>query len=141
MAAKPTTYRPKDSKSEADKSFGHTLMFLNDGVTHADLSTEMHRMGKELKDIASMAGKAKGSINLKMSFEADSKSVAIVVTFTKTMPKAPTPATRMWFTPDGNIVPDNPKQPDLPGLRAIADEDEELRGVPEDEESNPRAIP
>ncbi|MFW5938230.1 MAG: hypothetical protein ACOCSN_04730, partial [Halanaeroarchaeum sp.] len=59
-------------------------------------------------------GKVAGKLVFEMSFKAEGDMVTIDYEIKRRDPKPVRPSGAMWFTPGGNLTPQNPKQMGLP---------------------------
>lgn len=65
-------------------------------------------------------GKAKGKSTIIMTYELGKQLVLSATAEAKfEKPKAPKAAATLWTTVDGDLTPQNPAQPSLPGIRDV----------------------
>jgi hypothetical protein len=87
--------------------------FLHDFLTrHADLIVAMHNHQM------THGGKAKGKVTLTLAYTLDKQlSLQIEGDAKFEKPKAPKASATLWTTAEGALTPQNPRQPNLPGIR------------------------
>ena len=65
-------------------------------------------------------GKAKGVVTIKLNYSLDKQLTLNAEADAKfDKPKAPKAAAILWTTADGDLTPQNPRQPSLPGIRDV----------------------
>lgn len=130
MAAKQTK-RADSVEDEGARSFGVLLMQLDEGVLHEELSMAVVKIVRELRERAEMQAKsAKGSLAVTLKFEVGKNRADVTADFNVKMPSVPKGASTFFMTKGGNLSIDNPRQPDLPGLRDVSILDEPARDIP-----------
>lgn len=102
-------------EKQKHRPFSDLVLEFNDGQTHSELTVATHEILSKLQDLVSMSdGKAKGTLNLKVSFELDSKGLVNVVSEVKTtVPKRKIAPSPMWMDRNGSLSDENPKQRNL----------------------------
>jgi hypothetical protein len=109
---------PATKKEEGPRSFARFLELLADGAAHAQLSGELMELGKTLRAEAYHRDAAvRGELTLKIKFTAQAGgSVGIDYEIKSKVPPKRTAHGAMYLTDAGNLVADNPRQPNLPGV-------------------------
>jgi hypothetical protein len=115
--------------TEADivRSFSRFFEMLSYGDVHDEASRKLTELMRDCRAWAMDHNKvAKGSMNLKLSFEIDPCEVVKVGTeiSIKKPKRAPRPTT-MWLDDNANPVPHDPRQQALPGVRLVATQSEQ----------------
>lgn len=121
-----------DSKSdEGPRSAMRFLETVGHGQCAMDLSTELNELGRKLRDKwADIGGEHKAELSLKLIFKMDEDGVVKVSYDVKGKPPVDhRPGSIFWITKGGNFSIENPKQPDLPGIREVAMPEERLREI------------
>jgi len=104
---------------EGARSFLVTLAALEDGQLAADLTAKQHDLAKKLAAGAAVAGRAKGSLSLRLTLNVDAGgTVQIDGEIVVKEPKTLRSRTVMWLSKGDNLVAENPKQIRLP-LREV----------------------
>lgn len=94
--------------------------FLTD---HAALIVAMHTHQMN------HGGKVKAKVTLALNYTLDKQlSMQIEGDAKFDKPKAPKASATLWTTADGNLTPQNPRQPSLPGIRDVSAAAQALRG-------------
>lgn len=114
-----TTGKPS-KKASGPRNAGVILGTLEDGQLLIDLGVKFQRLGQELSRVADQAGKAKGTITLKINMSAESGGVVTIASdITVKEPQTPRQKSVRWLLSDGNLTNTNPKQTLLP-LREVS---------------------
>lgn len=103
----------KQEKEEGPRSFARFIEQVGDGVAHAELSEELHKLTSFLQDEAvNRSSKARGTLLIKLGFEVMPNGVATIrYDIDAKRPKAQRNEAVAWVTPKGgNLVFENPKQ-------------------------------
>lgn len=73
-------------------------------------------------------GKAKGKFSITVNYTLDKQLTLMAEADAKfDKPKAPKAAATLWTTADGEVTAQNPRQPNLPGIRDVAPPRNEFR--------------
>ena len=90
---------------------------------HADLIIAMH------EHQMNHGGKVKGKVTLSLNYTLDKQLTMMIEGDAKfDKPKAPKASATVWTTADGNLTPQNPRQPALPGIRDVVPAAQTMRG-------------
>lgn len=97
--------------------------FLSRFLTeHAELIVSMHNHQMN------HGGKVKGAVSIKWSFTLDKQlSMHMEGDFKIDKPKEPKASATLWTTAEGNLTPQNPRQPSLPGIRDVTPKSHAIR--------------
>jgi hypothetical protein len=123
---------------EGARSAARFIETLGQGQCVLDLSHELNKLGKELRDRwLDIGGGAKGEVTLKISGKIDGDGVVKMTYDVKSkLPVDRKPGSIFWVTPGGNFVTENPKQKELEfGPRVVPAPKQEAREItPKQEE-------
>lgn len=110
------------AKTEGPRSAMRFLENIADGRLAAQLSAKLFRLGAKLvEESLARDAKVKGELTLRLKFEAKPDGVTSVDYELKVKePAEKTAQGTTWLTTDGNFVFENPRQPQLPGLREVS---------------------
>lgn len=116
------------------RDFSDIVQQFDEGTVHSDLSDAVQRVVRATTDIAFMTqGKAKGSIVLKLNFEARANAtVSVDCDMTIKEPKMKRQPTSFFATKDNNLSLDNPRQGKL-ALRDVLPKREAATEPPNDD--------
>lgn len=105
-------------KNEAPRSFTRFLDLLADGAAAAQLAAKLFELGRRLREEAHNRDESvKGELTLKLKFLAQpSGSIGVDYEIRSKEPALRTAHGAMYLTDAGNFVPENPRQPLLPGV-------------------------
>ncbi len=101
---------------EGARSFAVVLHQIEDGLLHAELSSQLRLVCKELERAASnYQAKAKGSLSLTLEITAEPSGIVVVKGDVKAkLPKAKRAGSPFWLTKSGNLTLEHPRQLALP---------------------------
>lgn len=118
-------------KEEGPRSFVHLLSALADGRANAQLSKELHELTTRLRDESlDREAVVKWKLTVELSFTAAPNGVVGVAFDVKTkFPPKKRASGHFFMTEGGNLSATDERQPDLPGLREVKRENDELRDV------------
>lgn len=141
MSKPDKTTDKKTAEPEGARGFAHLLYQLNEGAFHSEVSEVLQKLNSELLDQAvSAGGKAKGEITITLKLDVEDSGIVRVHPDVKV--KSPKPKRRsqvMWLNKGNNLVPENPKQQSLPGLREVPNNTTQARDV-SDEAAPARSV-
>ncbi|MEO1223353.1 MAG: hypothetical protein AAFX92_03925 [Pseudomonadota bacterium] len=109
------------------RSLPQFIAMLEDGDFADDGAKELEKINAALKQASNAQGKGVAKLNLGIEFKIDRNGVVeIKGTMTTKLPDKPRSRTIAWTTPDNFLSPQNPNQPNLPGVivTATSDDDE-----------------
>ena len=106
---------------EPARSFANLLIEIESGKLNDDLSAELQRLVATLRDhLAAFGGKkVKGSLTLKLDLTLDRGAVDLIATLKVKEPDAPRDRSLFWPSTGDNLLPHNPDQLELKGIRAV----------------------
>lgn len=109
------------AENEGPRSFARFIEALGEGDVHAELSQELFELGRKLLSQArARMANVKGTLVLKLKFDADPKGVVDIEHSVEVkVPKPRRAAATMWLTKGGNLSPENQRQQVLPGIREV----------------------
>lgn len=106
---------------ESHRSFAVFLPMLEEGRLNDELSESFRDLIAKLRDHKASTGRnAKGKVTLTVDLLLGSDGTFDVnAEFSIKSPKPIRERTVLWATDGNNLVPQNPAQPELPGVRKI----------------------
>jgi hypothetical protein len=104
------------------KSFARFLSILQSGDVEYDASCKLRDLVADLKAFADDFNQTgKGELTLKLKISVDpSELVQVNHEIIVKKPKRKSKLSNLWLDADGNVVPTDPRQQTLPGIRAVA---------------------
>lgn len=136
------TDHPNDTEKPAPKSFTFWLAKLSSGEAESHLSYELQKLLERMDEEAHTRNKeVKGSLSLKLNFAVD-ETGAVGVVFdiaTKEPPRKTTPSI-YWLNNKSQLVDNNPRQQEIPGLRDVGGGKREFRAVDAPDVVAPREV-
>lgn len=117
----PNDSPPTEKLDESARSFAVLLPLLEDGTLNHELSAEFRDLVAKLRDHKLNTGRtAKGKVVLTIDLSLGSDGTFDVTgDFVVKAPKPVRSRTVLWATEGNNLVPQNPAQPDLPGVKKL----------------------
>lgn len=118
----PNDSPPNEKLEESSRSFSVLLPMLEEGTLNSELTEEVRNLVAKLRDHRTNTGRiAKGKVTLTIDFALGSDGTFDVTgDFTVKSPKPVRSRTVLWATEGNNLVPQNPAQPELPGVRKVS---------------------
>lgn len=112
--------RLDELEDEGTRSFAVLLQAVDEGALHAELGEAVQHVTKELSKIVDLGAKnAKGTLTLKLSFDARANgTITLTGDVTTKTPKPVRGGSVFWATKGNNLSPENPRQQKLP-LREV----------------------
>ena len=104
-----------EENAEGPRSFGHFLAQLGDGYAHAELSSQLHELGKRLDQEADVQNKkVQGELTLKIKLTCEPNGiVGANYEIHRKEPAPRRPGSIFWVTKGGNFTAENPRQTKL----------------------------
>lgn len=117
---KSETDKP-EALQESSRSFSVFLPMLEDGHLNQELTDAVRDLVAKLRDHRTNTGRtAKGKLAVTIDFSLGSDGTFDVTgDFTVKVPKPVRSRTVLWATDGNNLVPQNPAQPELPGVKKL----------------------
>lgn len=118
-------------KEEGPRSFGVMISGLADGRANAQISEELHELVKA-GNAEALAREAdvSGELTLKLKLKFTARGIVGLTYDVKTKkPSKRTASAHMFVTDGGNLSARDERQQELPGLREVPRERDELRDV------------
>jgi hypothetical protein len=102
-------------KDDGPRSFAVFIQSLGQGDVNAELSRELHNLGKACKKEADNRGEeVVGTLTLKLKIKADPRDTAYITWDIAAVPPKPKRiGAALWINRHGNFVQSDPKQPEL----------------------------
>jgi hypothetical protein len=121
MAEKPFELTTADQILAMPDNGDFLAQFMAD---HQKLILDMHQAQMD------QGGRAKGSFTLRVDYTLDRQLTMNVVAEAKfAPPKKPKASAQLWTTADGMLTPQNPRQPNLPGIRDVTPATQPMRNA------------
>lgn len=127
---------PPSNDTEGPRAAARFIEAIADGQCHEDLSDKINELGRALAlETKTRNAASSGELALKLRFKLEPNGVTTVgYEITTKMPKAHNGTSIFWVTKGGNFVTENPRQPQLPGIREVPRQPGEVRSVATSEE-------
>ena len=117
MAAEPRTETPHDPSTgevRPVRPFSEFLMEHQDGDLHDEISEKLNGLVEQVQS----TGRS-GSVALTLTVKAAGDMVAVTADVAVKPPKVDRPVKAYFVDGNGNLTRNNPRQPELPGLRPM----------------------
>lgn len=99
--------------------FLHTVSTLRYGMTQKELSEELHKAVTSAIDTGKVA---EITLKIKIKPEANGAQVFITDEIKSKIPAFAREQTILFPTPEGNLIREDPRQAQIPGLRSVDDD-------------------
>lgn len=121
---------------EGPRAAARFIEAIADGQCHSDLSDKINELGRALAlETKTRNAASSGELALKLHFKLEPNGVTTVgYDITTKMPKPRNGTSIFWVTKGGNFVTENPRQPQLPGIREVPRQPDEVRSISVNEE-------
>ncbi|GMV18379.1 MAG: hypothetical protein AMXMBFR56_66030 [Polyangiaceae bacterium] len=117
-------------KEEGPRSFATFLVDLDDGLAHSEVTGELNRLVRLLKERAG-GGKAKGKLIFELAVEIEKEHVSIGYDIRLKEPQKKRAGDVFFVTKGCNLSRQDERQLDLPAVRVVTTPPTETRDVQE----------